>query len=53
MRTFIPWDVWVATAAAAAIDLLAIFDPTPAMFAGAGIALFVYMIAEAFDRELS
>ena len=53
MRRLIPWDVWVAVAMAVAIALFAIFDPTPAIFAGAGLAFGVYMVVEMFDSELS
>jgi hypothetical protein len=46
-------DVWAATALAVAIALVAIFDPTPAIFVGACLALCAYMVAKIFDGELS
>ena len=53
MRRLIPWDVWVAAAMAVAIAFFAIFDPAPAIFAGAGFAFGAYMVVEMFDSELS
>lgn len=53
MLRSIPCDVWIAAALAVVVVLVAIFDPIPALFAGACLALLAYMVIEIFDIELS
>jgi hypothetical protein len=46
----IPLDVWAATALAIAIALV---DPISTIFVGACLALFAYVVFEAFGGKLS
>ena len=46
----VPLDVWAATALAIAIALV---DPISTIFVAAGLALFAYVVFEAFGGKLS
>jgi hypothetical protein len=49
----IPLDVWAATALAAAVFFIAIFDPVAVIFVGLFLGVCGYVAVEAFGRKLS
>ena len=51
MLKMLPWDIWAAAALAAGIVLAAIFDPAPAIFIIACLALCAYIVFKTFSRS--
>ncbi|HEX3338066.1 MAG TPA: hypothetical protein VHT68_02695 [Pseudolabrys sp.] len=52
MLKSIPWDVWAAAAIAVAVVLVAIFDPTPAIFIVIVLGLCAYIAVQTFGGDL-
>ena len=51
MIKLIPWDIWAAAALAAGVVLAAIFDPAPAIFIIACLALCAYIVVATFSKS--